>query len=658
VAIRRSYGGSGVKPSVLWLRAGAVAVGLGAAVVTGQAVASAAPAQDASPSAGSAARDSKPAAGSTKPRAAASRNTFQRNAIRPKPPTGPPGTAPTADVEATPSAPSEPGPDASPVKKNSDGTARTITGAFTQSVTGAFTQSVTGAADAAAVFNDLATSLGAASGFADVGDITVQHAHSGQLTETFYRISAQVNGIRVMGSEMILATDATGTVTGLYNYRDSRLDDVDTTLDSRVDETTEVIALATQAYLAANTRSRSAGLSRATASSLNVVPELVVDAVDAAAPPRLVWRIEVSAPDRAGTADPATSESTTYLVYANGPDAGTVVRRDTAAGALFPTVATTVTATDQLGQSRNLNVTSTQFLSFDVLRLNDTIRNIATYRTSYLLGIGPPILPGRQIGKGLFGWDTAGVSAQANMTTAYDYYSDVLGLESFDGNGAPIKLSLNYSPRTSFVEIFLGYSNAIWDPDRQLFAFGNLDHFQTALDVVAHEYTHAVISYIVGDGGSVWETGESGALNEAYADIMGALVEGKIGTFQWMFGEDTGRGALRNLANPGAVDTEYGPYRVTYADRYTGKKDDGGEHLNSTIFSHAVYKMMTDPATADVTNEAWATVMYHSLYRLGLAADFTDGRTAIVDTATEYGFTEAQLNAINDAFDDAGITPA
>lgn len=654
MAIRRSYGGQRVKPSVLWLRAGAVAAGLGAAVITGQAVASAAPAQDSGAPAGAAAKDSKSAVGSTKPRTAASRITIQRGAVGPKRPASPTSAAPAADIATTPSTPPITGNvslDGPAVKKNSDGTVRTVVGAFTD-------QSVTGAADAAAVFNELAPSLGAVSGFADAGDITVQQARSGQLTENFYRISAQINGIRVVGSEVILATDANGTVTGLYNYRDSRLDSVDTTPDSRVDDATEAIALATQAYLAANTRSKSVGARKATAPSLNVVPELVVDTVDAGAPPRLVWRIAVSQSNWARTANPSASDSATYLVYANGPDAGTVVRQDSTAEALFPTIATTVTATDQLGQTRNLNVTSTHILSFDLLRLNDTIRNIATYRTSYLLGIGPPLLPGRQIGKGLFGWDAAAVSAQANMTTAYDYYSDVLGLDSFDGNGAPIKLSLNYSPRTSLVEIFVGYSNAIWDPDHQLFAFGNLDHFQTALDVVAHEYTHAVISYIVGDGGSVWETGESGALNEAYADIMGALVEGKSGTFEWMFGEDTGRGALRNLANPSAVDTQYGPYRVTYADRYTGSQDDGGEHLNSTIFSHAVYKMMTDPATADVTNEAWATVMYHSLYRLGLAADFADGRTAIVDTAAEYGFTEAQLDAINDAFDDAGINAA
>lgn len=658
MATRHGRDDRGVKRSVLWLRAGAVAAGLGAAVITGQSVASAAPSQDSGtrdsgtqdsgPSASASSKDAKSSVGTRKPRPTGARSTVVRGGPR-----RPPNATPAADMVPAPPASSAPGNvslDEPPVKKNGDGTVRTVAGAFTD-------RTVSTVSDAAAMFNDLAESLGATTGFADVADITVQQANSGPLSETFYRISGQLNGIRVVGSEVIIATDARGTVTGLYNYRDSRLNTVDTTPDPRVDDTAEVIALATQAYLAANTRARPAGPQKI-AASLNVIPELVVDSVDGESAPRLVWRVSVRPSGRSRSAVPSDAESATYLVYANGPDAGTVVRQDSTAKALFPTVATTVTATDQRGQSRDLNVTSTQILSFDVLRLNDTIRDIVTYRTTYLLGIGPPILPGRQIGKGLFGWDTAGVSAQANMATTYDYYSSVLGLDSFDGDGAPIKLSLNYSPRTSLVEIFLGYSNAIWDPDRQLFAFGNLDHFQTALDVVAHEYTHAVISHIVGDGGSVWETGESGALNEAYADIMGALVEGKIGTFQWMFGEDTGRGALRNLANPGAVNTEYGPYRVTYADRYTGHQDDGGEHLNSTIFSHAVYKMMTDPATAEVTSDAWATVMYHSLYRLGLSANFADGRTAIVDTATEYGFTETQLNAINDAFDDAGIVAA
>ena len=90
---------------------------------------------------------------------------------------------------------------------------------------------------------------------------------------------------------------------------------------------------------------------------------------------------------------------------------------------------------------------------------------------------------------------------------------------------------------------------------------------------------------------------------------MGALVEGRSGPSSGC-SVKTPAVALCATWRTRAVNTEYGSYRVT-ADRYTGHQDDGGEHLNSTIFSHAVYKMMTDPATAEVTSDAWATVMYH-----------------------------------------------
>lgn len=513
--------------------------------------------------------------------------------------------------------------------------------------------------DAAAVFNGLAASLGANPGFAVADDIKVQQVGSagtpGDIGETFYRLTTRVNGIPVLGGEIILATDGNGTVTGVYDYRDTRLAGVDTTPDPRVDDAAEAIALAAQAYLASSTRARSIGTRKTTASSLNATPELVVDALDPQSPPRLVWLVTVDQSTGTRSATSSNSGSTTYLVYANGLDAGTVVRQVATAEALLTTTSVPSTATDQLGNERDINVTSTHILFFDRLSLNDQTRKISTYRTAYLLGLGPPVLPGRKISPGPTGWSPSAVSAQANMAEAYDYYADVLGLDSFDGNGAPIKISVNYSPHSSAAELFVGYSNAIWDPQHQQFAFGNLDHFQTALDVVGHEYTHAVISYIIGTGGSVWESGESGSLNEAYADIMGTFIEGKAGTINWTFGEDTGRGALRSLADPSAFSTEYGTYAATYATRYTGTDDDGGEHLNSTIFSHAAYLMMTDPDTSDVSTDTWASVFYHSLYRLGSSADFTDGRIAVVDTAVEFGFTATQLDAINHAFDEVGI---
>ena len=252
-----------------------------------------------------------------------------------------------------------------------------------------------------------------------------------------------------------------------------------------------------------------------------------------------------------------------------------------------PTVATTATATDQRGQSRDLNVTSTHILSFDVLRLNDTIRDIVTYRTSYLLGIGPrSFLPADRQGLVRLG-RRRGVSAGEHGDDLRLLLERPWAWINSDGSRAIDQTQPQLQPRTSLVEIFLGYSNAIWDrtancspskprplPDRPRRGGTN---------------TPTPSSVIVGDGGSVWETGESGALNEAYADIMGALVEGRSGPSSGCSVKTPARGALRNWRTR-AVNTEYGSYQVTYADRYTGHQDDGGEHLSSTIFSHAVYR--------------------------------------------------------------------
>jgi bacillolysin len=239
----------------------------------------------------------------------------------------------------------------------------------------------------------------------------------------------------------------------------------------------------------------------------------------------------------------------------------------------------------------------------------------------------------------------------ASIATVYDYYQDVLGLTSFDGSGAPIDVSIRYNPHEDIYDYFNGYDNAFWDPDAQQIVFGDRGEMDAALDLVGHEYTHAVVSYAVGDGDSPLSGGESGALNEAYADILGSLIENKDGTNRWLIGEDSADGAIRNLADP----TSIAGYRDNYADRYTGTDDYGGEHYNSTIFSHAAYEMMTDPATSSISKETWAKVYYHSLYRLSPGATFADGRAAVLDTAGEYGFTAAQLHAVEDAFDDVGI---
>jgi Zn-dependent metalloprotease len=528
-------------------------------------------------------------------------------------------------------------PGAVTVQMDTDGRISVIDGTFTES-------RVYNSADAAALLNTFAPVLGARSGFATIDSITVQRVAAAGVTEEFYRLRQSIDGIAVIGGDVVLVTDGRGTVTGLFNYHDSRLSDVDTTPD--ITDGSAAAALAA-AHLATSmgVRPGPAAVTRVLEST-TANAELVILALDDDAAPSLVWRVEL----RSGNEDePAVGA--TYYIRANGDRAGEVITGTSNVQAL----AATVLARDLSGLERPLNVeTAKWWFVFDSHALVDSTRNITTYATAYsFFGLGGPSTPGNVVVRSLlFGWNAAGVSAHANMAVVYDYYLTVLGRDSYDGDGASVVSSVGYNPRTDLWQYLGGYANAFWDPGAQQFAFGNTGGFEAALDVVAHEFSHGVVSHVVSDGGSVWDYGEAGALNEAYADIFGSLVEADTGAGRWLIGEDSGTGALRSMANPTAVGTGY---KAHYALRYTGTEDDGGEHWNSTIFSHAAYLMMTDSDTAEVSSDTWAKVFYNSLFRLSPGAEFVDGRAAILDSAAEFGFTADELEAVEDAFDAVGI---
>jgi Zn-dependent metalloprotease len=109
-----------------------------------------------------------------------------------------------------------------------------------------------------------------------------------------------------------------------------------------------------------------------------------------------------------------------------------------------------------------------------------------------------------------------------------------------------------------------------------------------ALDVVAHEITHGVTEY---SSNLVYE-GESGALNEAFSDIMGTSAE--------FFFQPAGSGNLRadyliaeDVVTPGGIRSMQNPVAYGHPDhyalRFTGPEDNGGVHINSSIVNHAFY---------------------------------------------------------------------
>jgi thermolysin len=115
------------------------------------------------------------------------------------------------------------------------------------------------------------------------------------------------------------------------------------------------------------------------------------------------------------------------------------------------------------------------------------------------------------------------------------------------------------------------------------------NYFSGALDVVAHELTHGVTDYT---SGLIYRN-ESGALNEAFSDIMGTAVEfyfqqAGAGYLKadYLLGEDltSPQSAFRSMANPQAYDDP-----DHYSKRYVGSADNGGVHSNSGIANNAFY---------------------------------------------------------------------
>lgn len=71
-------------------------------------------------------------------------------------------------------------------------------------------------------------------------------------------------------------------------------------------------------------------------------------------------------------------------------------------------------------------------------------------------------------------------------------------------------------------------------------------NYCSTVDIIAHEYAHCLISY----SSNLVYQGESGALNESFADIFANLAERSIlGRNDWKLGEDVGI-VMRDLSNP------------------------------------------------------------------------------------------------------------
>ena len=270
--------------------------------------------------------------------------------------------------------------------------------------------------------------------------------------------------------------------------------------------------------------------------------------------------------------------------------------------------------------------------------------------------------------------DPTTVDTHAYMGWTYDYLYERFGLSGLNGRNSPIRAIvhwLNPNLYWTYPPEYRGYlCNAFYNPSTGFIMIGDglpaevgkCNPLAGAFDVVAHELAHGVTRY---SSNLIYEN-ESGALNEAFSDIIGVGAEffhaargnGLPYALNYTIGDTVLPGGLRDMAEPENV--RYKPNH--YSARRIGTWDNGYVHTNSTIVSHAFYLAIEGGENrtsglsvqgvgpgrrADIERAFFRAFVY----MLPENATMSMARTATISAGVTYG-AEA---AIRDAWDAVGV---
>lgn len=289
---------------------------------------------------------------------------------------------------------------------------------------------------------------------------------------------------------------------------------------------------------------------------------------------RLCWKFDVS------TSKPKISSFSVFIDANNGQVVNKIslINNEDATGVAYT-----------LYNSNPVNITTDYYwdwIGYEY-RLQETARPIRTYDSGFLLEIA--LASDYEDDDNYWNYSgddntLAGCHVHWSMEQVYDYYQTNFNRNSYDNNFGYIESYVDYD--FSQTNTYLN-QNASWNGT--YFAFGdggpNADYV-AGLDIVAHEFTHAVTQFTAG---LIYQN-ESGALNESFSDIIGASIEYYVyGTgANWLHGEDAFNftDCDRSLQNPN-LKNQPDTYNGTYW--YTDANDNGGVHTNSGVQNYWFY---------------------------------------------------------------------
>ncbi|GAA4193710.1 hypothetical protein GCM10022219_15890 [Microbacterium oryzae] len=259
--------------------------------------------------------------------------------------------------------------------------------------------------------------------------------------------------------------------------------------------------------------------------------------------------------------------------------------------------------------------------------------------------------------------DVAVDEAYDALGATWTLLQEEYGRDSLDGAGRPLLATVHYGDR---------YDNAFWDGERMVFGDGDgqvFRSFTSAVDIVGHELAHGFVQATV----DLVYQGQSGALNESVADVIGSLVKQRLlgqtaAEADWLIGAgiftDQVQGvALRSLAAPGTAydDDVLGadPQPASMADYVDTTTDNGGVHINSGIPNRAFHLAATGIGgySWDGAGRVWYDVLEGRM--VASDADFAAFATATIRAAGErFGDGSAQQSAVASAWAEVGVAPA
>jgi Zn-dependent metalloprotease len=364
----------------------------------------------------------------------------------------------------------------------------------------------TGPAIGPAAAADALVASDSAALFKSPHDVLVRTAtHTGTHGLQYFEYERSHRGLPAIGGDLVVVTDSAGTV---LNTAVAQQQTISVGTTARVSAST---ALATARDQVAQVRTAS-------------VPRLVVLAWG---PARLAWEVELTGT----TADGMETVPTVYIDALTGEVAESydLVRHGTGNGFY------------------NGNVTIDTSGSGSSFSMQDPTR--------------PGIRCGGQNGATFTGSDDNwGNGAGTNLETAcvdalyavqqqWEMLDSWLNRNGINGNGG------GFPARVGWTAV-----NASWNGSFTNFGRTQDNQRQvTPMDVVAHEYGHAIFQTTPGGSGSGGTGNEKGGLNEATGDIFGTLTEfftdNPNDPPDYLVGEEAnlvGTGEIRNMFNPAA----------------------------------------------------------------------------------------------------------